>query len=67
MHSIKVAQRGTVTVVNRAVALICDNQIEIRMAKSTFTQLSRNGVERADNNLAFKAAFATKKKFSRPV
>ena len=57
VNGVEVRERGAVGVVDGAMALVGDDEIEISVAEAARPELPGNGVERADDDLAFEAAF----------
>ena len=54
MNGVKMAERGPVGVVDRAVAFIGDHQIEVAMPETVAAELGCDGVERADDDLTLR-------------
>ena len=55
-NRVEMPQRGAMGVVDRAVAFIRDNKIEICVPESTRTQLAGNRLQCADDDLPLEAA-----------
>src|SRR5439155_13496336 len=56
---VEVRERGAVCVVNGAMALVRDHEVEISVAETSWAKLAGDGVERANHDLAFETALAT--------
>ena len=59
VNGIEMRQRGTVGVVDGAVAFIRNDQIEVCISKPASTKLGHYHIKRSDNDLAFKTTFST--------
>ena len=55
VDGVEVPQRGAVRVVDGAVALVGDDEIEVGVAETAWSELARDGFQRADDDLAFEA------------